>query len=390
MRIAIPIHSFSPGGVERVGLRLAEQWQAAGHDVLIVLGRARGQGSPSAPPLAYRTRREPFPTDHWETLWMIWSMLRFLLRERVDVLFCPGNTYTIVCVAMKLLLGKRCPPVLVKISNDLERSDMPFPYRAGYHLWLIIQGRYLDHFVGLADPMRAEIEQRLAVDPGRVEIIPDPAITRAELERFSRPRERIDERRQGCRFLNMGRLVTQKNQALLLRAFAAGCQPEDSLVIAGDGPEHGRLSRLVGDLDLSHRVQLPGHLDDPGAVLSQADVLVISSDYEGVPAVVIEAIAAGLPIISTDCCTSMDWLTGRGEFGVVVAQRDARALGAAIGKARGIVPDRAAMKRFAEQFTLERSSRTYLDTLARLACRSRRQRISTLRWRVREWRERGV
>lgn len=390
MRIAIPIHSFVPGGVERVGLRLAEEWQAAGHDVLIVLGRRRGQGSLSAPSLDYRTRPEPFPTDHWETPWMIWSMLRFLLRERVDVVFCPGNTYTIVCVAMKLLLGRRCPPMLVKISNDLERRDMHLPFRAIYHLWLRIQGYYLDLFVGLADPMRTEIEHRLAVDPARVEIIPDPAITRAELDRFSRPRERRDKPRAGCRFLNMGRLVAQKNQALLLRSFAAGGQPEDSLVIAGEGPERTRLARLIGELGLAARVQLAGHVDDPGAALKQADVLVVSSDYEGVPAVVIEAIAGGLPIVSTDCCTSMGWLTGQGKFGIVVARRDARALGGAIGDARRLTPDRAAMKRFAEQFTLERSSRTYLDALARLACRARRQRIAGLRYRVREWRERGV
>lgn len=390
MRIAIPIHSFEPGGVERVGLRLAEQWQTAGNDVTVVLGRARGQAKAAAPDLDYRARREPIATDRWETPWMIWSMLRFLLRERVDVIFCPGNTYTVVCVAMKLLLGRRCPPVLVKISNDLERRDMPAPFRSAYHLWLRIQGYYLEGFVGLAAPMREEIERRLAVAPQRVRIIPDPAISDEELARLSQARPIRAGAQDACRFLNVGRLVGQKNQALLLRAFAAGCRPEDSLVIAGDGPEFGRLSQLAGDLRLERQVRLPGHVTDPGAEYGHADVLVISSDYEGVPAVVIEAIAAGLPIISTDCCSSMNWLTGEGEFGLVVPRGDHKALAEAIGKGRTLQPDRAAMRRFAGQFTLERSSRLYVEGLAHLCCQVRQRRIADLRWQVREWRERGV
>ncbi|MBX7502165.1 glycosyltransferase [Qipengyuania sp. YG27] len=390
MRIAIPIHSFEPGGVERVGLRLAEQWQAAGQEVIVVLGRSRGQAKLSAPDLQYRTRREPIATDRWETLWMIWSMLRFLLRERVDVVFCPGNTYSIVCVAMKLLLRRRCPPVLVKISNDLERRDMPALYRAAYHFWLRVQGRCLESFVGIGDPMRAEIKHRLAVESGRITVIPDPAISETELARLSRPRQNQGQGRDGCRYLNMGRLVTQKNQALLLRAFATGCRPGDSLLIAGEGPERARLSRLVGDLRLEQRVRLPGHVDDPVAAFADADVLVISSDYEGVPAVVIEAIAAGVPIISTDCSSSMDWLTGSGKFGLLVPRGDDRALAEAICQAPGLNPDRRAMRRFAQQFTIERSSGSYLEQLDRLACKARQRRIAEIRSQVRDWRRRGV
>src|SRR3954468_9729256 len=125
MRIAIPIHSFEPGGVERVALRLAGHWRDAGHDPIIVLGRSRGACADTAPALAYRVIKEPFPTDRWETIWMIWSFFQFLRKEPVDAVFCPGNTYTVVCVAMKIFFGDRCPPILVKISNDLERGDLP-------------------------------------------------------------------------------------------------------------------------------------------------------------------------------------------------------------------------------------------------------------------------
>ena len=151
MRIAIPIHSFEPGGVERIALRLAEHWRDAGHDPVIVLGRSRGVCVGTVPDLDYRAMREPFSTDRWETIWMIWSFFQFLLAEKVDAVFCPGNTYTVVCVAIKLLHGDQCPPVLVKISNDLDRRDIPKVIRPFYRWWLRAQSAVLDGFIAIAE-----------------------------------------------------------------------------------------------------------------------------------------------------------------------------------------------------------------------------------------------
>ena len=317
MRIAIPIHSFEPGGVERVALRLAEHWRHQGHDPVIVLGRRRGACVGTAPALDYRAMTEPFATDRWETIWMIWSFFQFLLKERVDAVFCPGNTYTVVCVAMKLLLGDRCPPVLVKISNDLERRDLPRFVRPFYRWWLRVQGRVLDGFVAIAAPMLAEVEREMALPDNRVGVIPDPALSDSDLHQLSGSRPARNSR-AGCRFLTVGRLVAQKNQILLLEAFARHARSGDTLVIAGDGPERERLVVRADALDLRSQVRFVGHVDDVRALYAEADVFVLSSHYEGAPAVILEALAAGLPIAATNCCVSMEWLTGYGQFGVVV------------------------------------------------------------------------
>lgn len=373
MRIAIPIHSFDPGGVERVALRLAEHWRDAGHDPVIVLGRRRGASVGAVPDLDYRMKMEPLPTDRWETIWMIWSFLRFLRAEKVDAIFCPGNTYTVVCVAMKLLLGDRCPPVLVKISNDLERRDFPMLVRPFYRWWLRLQGRLLDEFVAIADPMRAEIERELALPEGTVSVIPDPALTECELHKLARSRAATNSK-SGCRFLTIGRLATQKNQMLLLEAFARHARSGDTLVIAGDGPERQRLVERVNGLGLRSGVRFVGHVDDTRALYEDADVFVLSSHYEGAPAVIFEALAAGLPIAATNCCVSMEWLTGYGRFGVVVPPGDPDTLGVAMNVARHLQPDRPAMQRLAAKFTLESSGPLYLSRLKALSGDPRRQR----------------
>lgn len=392
MRIAIPIHSFEPGGVERVALRLAARWQALGHSVVIVLGRNEGCCAGEAPALDYRSIPEPVPTARWETIWMIWSLFRFLNTHQVDVLFCPGNTYTIVCVAMRVLLGDRFPPVVVKISNDLERQDLANPFRLFYRAWLRIQGRLLDHFVALAEPMRPELIRGLDIAKDKASVIPDPALSANELLRPTRARAGSVSG-SDCRFLSVGRLVPQKNYALLIEAFALHSWPGDTLVVAGEGPDRQDLEDRIARLGLSNRITLPGHSTDIPGMLDHADVFVLSSDYEGVPAVIIEALAAGIPIAATRCCASMDWLLRHGQFGIVAPPRDPQGLGAAMNLARHLDPSRVRMRQFAAQFTVEKAGDLYLDVMAELVATTsnRTKRIlKRSRRHVGKVRERGV
>lgn len=367
MRICIPIHSFEPGGVERVGLRLAERWQAAGHEVTVVLGRDRGPARQQAPALRYVTRPEPFSTAAWETPWLIWCLWRYLGRssgpERPDVIFCAGNTYTVVCVAMKLLRGRRCPPVLVKISNDLVRPDFPAPVRPGYRLWVRVQGRLLEHFVALAEPMRPQLLEGLRIAPERVTVVPDPALRDDELAALPLPRPAED---QGRRFLAVARLARQKNLTLLLEAFAGIARPGDHLTIAGEGRERERIESRVAALGLAGSVTMAGHVADVRPLLDAAHALVLSSDYEGVPAAVVESLAAGRPVAATDCCVSMRWLLQDGVFGALSPVGDAAALGAAMERAAAMPVNPAEMQRFSALFTLGKAAPGYLAALQAL------------------------
>jgi glycosyltransferase involved in cell wall biosynthesis len=364
MRICIPIHSFEPGGVERVGLRLAERWQADGQEVTVVLGRDRGPTRGQAPALRYVTRPEPFPTAAWETPWLIWCLWRYLRRNPADVIFCGGNTYTVVCVAMKLLLGRRCPPVLVKISNDLVRSDFPAPVQALYRLWLKVQRKLLEHFVALAEPMRPQLVAELGVAPERVSAIPDPALRDDELAAPSTPRPSASK---GRRFLAVARLNRQKTLPLLLAAFARIAKPGDLLTIAGEGPERARIERRITQLGLSESVAMLGHVADVRPLLDEAHALVLSSDYEGVPAAVTESLAAGRPIAATDCCVSMRWLLADGAFGALAPVGDAAGLGAAMERAATMPGDPAEMQRFSALFTLGKAAPAYIAAMQALA-----------------------
>ncbi len=368
MRIVIPIHSFEPGGVERTGLNLAAEWQRAGEDVVVVLGRDAGAAKPTAPQLNYVTRPEPIATYWWETPWMIWCLFLWLRTNRADVLFCAGNTYGIVCVMMKLLLGQRCPPVIAKMSNDLERREMPALGRRFYHLWLRIQGRYFDRVVGMAEPMRDEIAEFMQVPQFRITIIHDPALTGPQFARLAamqRPAKRSD----GMHVISIGRLWSQKNYGVLLQAFAQMRKPGDRLTIVGEGPERPKLERIVDQLQLQDVVALPGHVHDTAPLLEQGDVFALSSDYEGVPAVIIEALAAGLPIVTTDCSRSMASLVGHGQYGLLVPIGEVGQFATALDAAREFVVSADSTRAVAEQFVLDRAASTYLAAMYELSDR---------------------
>ena len=206
------------------------------------MGRDSGPQHHHAPDnLIYDFARPSRLAAPFETLWMVFHLIGAIRRHQPDVLFCAGNTYTVVAVLVRLLLGRRCPPTLCKLSNSLERRDLPPLARAAFGWWLRLHGRFIERFVGMAEPMRAEIERCLEVDRQRIDIIPDPALRASELELL----RTVERQANGVRrFVAIGRMNAQKNFQLLMRAFAGFAGANDRLLIVGDGPERSRLLAL--------------------------------------------------------------------------------------------------------------------------------------------------
>lgn len=366
MRIVIPIHSFEPGGVERVALNLAEAWQAAGEEVVVVLGRRDGAMAATAPALDYELRPEPVPTAAFETLWMIWRLWRYLAVHPADVVFCAGNTYAVVGAAMRLLLGRRCPPMVIKISNDLARRDLPGPARWGYRQWLRLQGRLFARIVGMAPPMRAEIAEAMAAPDPRIAIVEDPSLGKGQYDRLACI-ARTGHIPPAPRYVAVGRLASQKNVALMLRAFARGAPEGAMLTVVGEGPDRAMLERLASSLGLAGRVSFAGHQADTAPFYAAADALLLSSDYEGVPAVVIEALAAGLPVIGTDCSVSMTGLLGEGRFGLLSAPGDEAGLARSIAALPDFAFAPAEARESVGRFSIAVAAPRYLDVFAEAA-----------------------
>jgi glycosyltransferase involved in cell wall biosynthesis len=157
-------------------------------------------------------------------------------------------------------------------------------------------------------------------------------IPNAVNEDFIRPRYQGERRKE---IVAAGRLTDQKNFAMLLNAFSLITKkyPDYELIIYGEGPNRQTLSEQARELGISNKVYFPGYSLELGKKIEAASMFVLSSDYEGMPNVLMEAMALGLPCVSTDCpCGGPRLLIQDGINGILVPVGNAEAMAEAMDK----------------------------------------------------------
>ncbi len=168
---------------------------------------------------------------------------------------------------------------------------------------------------------------------------------------------------RGCRVVTVGTLKAQKNHKLLIDAIAEveGCKAE--VIIVGDGPMRAELEQYIDAQGLGDTCQLVGKHENPSAFFQSADLFVLSSNYEGLPNVLLEAMSFGLPIVSTDCPSGPDEILQGGAFGTLVPVGDTQALSGAITQALQADHDHDALRQRAQGFSPLLAAKRYLKLL---------------------------
>jgi glycosyltransferase involved in cell wall biosynthesis len=310
MKLRIVAHNASSilGGGEIGTALLLAGLQARGHDVLmlcrdrVVAGRVAEYGIPAG---VQRLGGDAMLPD------AVRLAVR-LRRERAQAVLL--TTFRRVFLGA---LGARLARAPFVVQRVVLEGDTP-ARGARYRLAL---GRWTDAIVLNAAAMRPAF---LAADPGL-----DPARVRTIADGV-RPPERRREAGAVRRELgipegapvvgSVARLASQKRFDRLLRAVAA-LGPEVHLLVVGEGPEEGALRALAGELGMAERVHLPGFRRDVGDLLGAMDVFAVSSDREGMANAMLEAMMAGLPVVSTEVSGAREALDGGA--GVVVARSEA-------------------------------------------------------------------
>jgi glycosyltransferase involved in cell wall biosynthesis len=266
------------------------------------------------------------------------AMARRLDGLQPDIIFLPGNFHAALANGLR---AATAAPVALKISNPPVPE---VPLAGGVFRWLT---RGVTGFAAMNQGLRRQLQDML---PGRhVVALYDPV--------YIQPVP--DVSRTGNRILWIGRLERQKDPLLALDVIAA--TKGLHLTMLGEGSLLPVVEQRTQALGLQDRVILQGHVAAIEPFLAEADVLLITSRYEGGPAVAVEALAQGLPAVSTDCSFLLRDLITVPDAGRIVASRDPGQLAAALVQVLAQPSAVEKLKTMAVPFEPRACAKAYLD-----------------------------
>ncbi|BAU50347.1 glycosyl transferase [Sulfurifustis variabilis] len=294
-------------------------------------------------------------------------LARYLRRERPSVLLAAKDRAIRVAVVARVLA--RVPLRLVgRIGTTVSAA---LAGRGAWRLAVWRAGMRLfypgaDLIVAVSQGVADDIVHLAQLAPDRVRVVPNPVWT-PRLERLAReaPAHPWFSEPSVPLVLSAGRLTRQKDFPTLIRAFAqVRAERPCRLMILGDGGQRDDLLALAKQLGVAEDVALPGFQANPYAYVAHASLFVLSSVWEGSPNVLTEALALGIPVVSTDCPSGPREILAGGRYGKLVPTGDGDALARAMLETLANPLPRDALMQAARPYSLEASTRGYLEALA--------------------------
>lgn len=359
-RIALFLSYLGGGGAERVMLNLAEGFIQQGWQVDLVLAKAWGPHLTKVPD-AVRLVDLDAPRP-WLSLP---KLVQYLKQMQPHALLSAMHYANEIAVIAKRLAGVSTR-IIVTEHNTFSRSISQIKGLKRYLVPLGIRHLYplAEGIVTVSQGACDDLQQWMGKSEAKVETIYNPVIT-ADL--YDQATVAVEhpwfQAGEPPVILGVGKLEPQKDFATLIRAFAqVRSQQTCRLVILGWGPERIALESLAAELGIAESVALLGYVENPYAYMSRAHLFVLSSAWEGLPTVLIEAMALGLPVVSTDCQSGPREILAHGQYGALVPVGDVDAIAQAIVSTLQ-QPSDPIPSSWLDQFRTETSVKAYLQLL---------------------------
>lgn len=359
-KIALYIPSMNGGGAERVMLTLANALAEKDKiSIDLVLNRAGG--------VYLKDVSDKVNIVNLNTSRVIKSVIplsKYLKQEKPDVILSAMNYVNIMTVFAKLLSGTDTR-VIVSEHGNLSASLKSSKWVFKVVLKSLMSWAYKksDLVVAVSDGVADDLSRQIKINRNKIITIYNPVVTeKLEIQK----NEKTDHPliRNNCSYIiGVGRLEPEKNFSLLINSFAEIHKAFDLyLVILGEGRLDQELKELINKLDLDNKVIMPGFSDNPYAWIKNSKCFVLSSEHEGLPTVLIESMACGTPVVSTDCPSGPNEILEDGKWGELVPVGNVKLLSKAIIKVLS-KPSKIDVKERASFFSVENSVNKYLEIL---------------------------
>jgi len=358
--IALLLSNLCGGGAERVSVNLANSFVERGYQVDLVLMSATGELLVDLKPeiriIDLKVKR---------LRWALPALIRYLRQARPAALLACMWPLTVIAVWARLLA--RVPTrVIVAEHTTWSRSELLKRRWVGWRIRATMHRTFprADGIVTVSQGAADDLARFANLDRSMIQVVYNPVVGDAKPP-VSVPLSPADWwSGSHQRVLAVGTLKKVKDYATLLDAFALlSEQMNVRLLILGEGECRAALEAQIGRLALADKVFMPGFTKDTLPYYQQADLHVLSSVTEGLPTVMIEALAAGTRVVSTDCPSGPREILRDGKFGRLVPVGDAIALAAAMAESLQDPPDALTLQARARDFSIDKSVTQYLDLL---------------------------
>lgn len=343
-RVAFVMAELGTGGIGRITVLLTRELVSRGYQVDLVLGRI---GGPFVEQVDSRVRIVSIGTTH--ALGSIFPLVRYLRRAEPAVVVCEKLRVNLA-VLRASTLARRHPPVFASIhgvlNHKLEAENLSGTKKRRKYRDIAKAYPRNAGFLPVSSGIGADLIENFGVPPERVHVVLNPVVTDEMLEASQAPVDHPWFASDSCEpvLVGVGRLEPQKDFATLVRAFALlRKQRPARLLILGEGSERGELRALVNSLALDDDVSMPGFVTNPYALVARSSVFVLSSRWEGFGNVIVEAMALGTPVVSTDCPAGPREILDDGRFGLLVPIGNSQAMADAIAVTLDHPPSRDAL-----------------------------------------------
>jgi len=300
-KLSILIYSLAGGGAERVVSILLYELKEE-YDITLVLMRDKiDYQIPSDTKIYFIENSNPHENGILKLLklpYLGWRYKEFCQKNRIDVSLAFMNRPSYVSIFSKLfgnniytLISERTTPSMMYGKNNLLSKISKFLIRSLYPK--------ADFIITNSEGNQLDLIERFSIDAKIIQTVYNP-FNLEEIEKLSLVKVNNFKFKQFT-FISVGRLDSGKNHKLLVNAFSKLDIDKAELIILGEGELREELEEQIEALGLEQSIFLLGFDNNPYKYFSKVDAFIFSSSYEGFPNVLVEAMACGLPIISTDC-----------------------------------------------------------------------------------------
>jgi glycosyltransferase involved in cell wall biosynthesis len=362
--LALFLATSGHSGVDRIMSNLVPAFAERGFRIDLL--KIRGHG-PHWENLPAGVRLFEFGAAHVGTA--LPALVRYLRQHRPRVLLSDKDRVNRAALLGRALAGvdtRVAVRVGTTVSKNLERRGVWA--RNSQYASIRLFYRHADRILTPSRGAALDLARIAGLPPQAVSVVPSPVVTDRLAELAERPVDHpFLQAGEPPVILGVGELCARKDFSTLLRAFALLRKDRPCrLIVAGEGRYREKLLKLGKELGIAADLDLPGFVANPYAYMRRASVFALTSVCEGMPVVLVEAMACGTPVVSTDCPSGPEEVLAEGRYGPLVAVGDGPALAQRLAELLDRPTPADILREASRPYTLAHSAESYLRVLGLL------------------------